>query len=36
MNLVLVGRYFERIVNHAVNMAERLRYFTSGDEAHLG
>lgn len=36
MNLVLVGRYFERIADHAVNMAERLRYFTSGDEAHLG
>lgn len=36
MHLVLVGRYFERIADHAVNMAERLRYFTSGDEAHLG
>jgi phosphate transport system protein len=36
MNLVLVGRYFERIADHAVNMAERLCYFTSGDEAHLG
>jgi phosphate transport system protein len=36
MNLVLVGRFFERIADHAVNMAERLRYFTTGDEAHLG
>ncbi len=36
MNLVLVARYFERIADHAVNMAERLRYFATGDEAHLG
>ena len=36
MNLVLVARYFERIADHAVNMAERLRYLATGDEAHLG
>jgi phosphate transport system protein len=36
MNLVLVGRYFERIADHAVNIAERVRYFVTGDVAHLG
>ncbi|MBU2603794.1 MAG: phosphate signaling complex protein PhoU [Actinobacteria bacterium] len=36
MNLVLVGRYFERIADHAVNLAERIRYFVTGDEEHLG
>ncbi len=36
MNLVLVGRYFERIADHAVNMAERIRYFVTGNEEHLG
>lgn len=36
LDLVLVGRYFERIADHAVNMAERIRYFVTGDEEHLG
>jgi len=36
MNLVLVGRYFERIADHAVNLAERTRYFITGNEEHLG
>lgn len=36
MNLVLVGRYFERIADHAVNLAERIRYFVTGNEEHLG
>ncbi len=36
MNLVLVGRYFERIADHAVNLAERIRYFITGNEEHLG
>jgi phosphate transport system protein len=36
MNLVLVGRYFERIADHGVNLAERMRYFITGNEEHLG
>ncbi len=36
MNLVLVGRYFERIADHAVNLAECIRYFVTGNEEHLG
>jgi len=36
MNLVLVGRYFERIADHSVNMAERVRYLVTGEEEHLG
>lgn len=36
MNLVLVGRYFERIADHGVNMAEGIRYFITGNEEHLG
>lgn len=36
MNLVLVGRYFERIADHGVNIAERIRYFVTGDSQHLG
>ncbi len=35
IQLVLVGRYFERIADHAVNMAERMRYFVTGDVEHL-
>lgn len=36
LRLALVGRYFERIGDHAVNLAERIRYFTTGDEEYLG
>ncbi len=36
LNLVLVGRYFERIADHAVNIAERIQYYVTGDLAHLG
>ena len=36
LRLALVGRYFERIGDHAVNLGERLRYFVTGDEEHLG
>jgi phosphate transport system protein len=36
MNMVLVGRYFERIADHAVNIAERIRYYVTGDAEHLG
>lgn len=36
MNLVLIGRYFERIADHAVNIAERIQYYVTGDLAHLG
>jgi phosphate transport system protein len=35
VRLAMIGRYFERIGDHAVNMAERLRYFVTGDEEHL-
>lgn len=36
LRLALVGRYFERIGDHAVNLGERIRYFVTGDEEHLG
>jgi phosphate transport system protein len=36
IRLAMVGRYFERIGDHAVNMGERVRYFITGDEEHLG
>lgn len=36
IRLAMVGRYFERIGDHAVNMGERVRYFLTGDEEHLG
>lgn len=36
MNMVLVGRYFERIADHAVNIAERIRYYATGNVVHLG
>jgi phosphate transport system protein len=36
IRLAMVGRYFERIGDHAVNMGERVRYFVTGDEEHLG
>jgi phosphate transport system protein len=36
LRLALVGRYFERIGDHAVNLGERIRYFTTGDAEHLG
>jgi phosphate transport system protein len=36
IRLAMVGRYFERIGDHAVNMGERIRYFVTGDEEHLG
>jgi len=36
LRLALVGRYFERIGDHAVNLGERVRYFVTGDEEHLG
>ena len=35
IQLVLVGRYFERIADHAVNIAERMRYLVTGDVEHL-
>jgi phosphate transport system protein len=36
LHLVLVGRFFERIADHAVNIAEAIRYYVTGDEEHLG
>lgn len=36
IRLAMVGRYFERIGDHAVNLGERVRYFITGDEEHLG
>jgi phosphate transport system protein len=36
IRLAMVGRYFERIGDHAVNMGERVRYYVTGDEEHLG
>jgi phosphate transport system protein len=36
IRLAMIGRYFERIGDHAVNLGERVRYFLTGDEQHLG
>ena len=36
IRLAMVGRYLERIGDHAVNLSERLRYSLTGDEEHLG
>jgi phosphate transport system protein len=35
VRLAMIGRYYERIGDHAVNMAERLCYFITGDEELL-
>jgi len=36
IRLAMVARYMERIGDHAVNLGERVRYFVTGDEEHLG
>jgi phosphate transport system protein len=36
IRLAMVGRFFERIGDHAVNLAERVRYFVTGDTEYLG
>jgi phosphate transport system protein len=36
IRLAMIGRYFERIADHAVNVGELVRYYVTGDESHLG
>ena len=36
LRLALVGRYLERIGDHAVNLGERVRYFITGEDEYLG
>jgi phosphate transport system protein len=36
IRLAMIGRYFERIADHAVNVGELVCYYVTGDEAHLG
>ena len=36
IRLAMIGRYFERIADHAVNIGELVCYFVTGDETHLG
>jgi phosphate transport system protein len=36
LRLVLVGRSFERIGDHAVALGDGVRYFVTGSEEHLG
>ncbi len=36
IRLSMIGRYFERIADHAVNVGELVCYYVTGDEAHLG
>jgi phosphate transport system protein len=36
MQLAMIGRYFERIADHAVNIGELVCYYVTGDESHLG
>lgn len=36
MNAVLVGRWFERIADHGVNVAEDVRFYVTGEQEFLG
>jgi phosphate transport system protein len=36
IRLAMIGRYFERIADHAVNVGELVCYYVTGDETHLG
>ena len=36
VRLAMMGRHFERVGDHAVNLAERVRYFVTGDAEYLG
>lgn len=36
IRVAMISRYLERIGDHAVNLAERIQYFLTGDEEYLG
>ncbi len=36
IRLAMIGRYLERIADHAVNIGELVSYYITGDEEHLG
>lgn len=36
VRVAMISRYLERIGDHAVNLAERIRYFLTGNEEYLG
>jgi phosphate transport system protein len=36
IRVAMISRYLERIGDHAVNLAERIRFYLTGDEEYLG
>lgn len=36
MNAALVGRWFERVADHGVNITEAVQFYVTGDDAYLG
>ncbi len=36
IRLAMLGRYFERVGDHGVNLAEQVRYYVTGDAEYLG